>query len=69
MRALASLILVAPLLVAYTDHSTTPPGTVVDRGRRSVVVREDVSGNEIRHTTSKAVSRRCQVNERWPDCT
>ncbi|TMR18534.1 hypothetical protein ETD86_21530 [Nonomuraea turkmeniaca] len=67
-RFIAALLLAAPLLVACADHGSTPAGTVVDRSRRSVSVREDAGGRVVEHTTSKNVSRRCSVGERWPDC-
>jgi hypothetical protein len=68
-RTPAVLVLVVPLLVGCgSDYSGSPPGTVIDRGKRYVVVREDFSGKQVRHSTSKAVSRRCQVDKRWPDC-
>lgn len=63
--AIAVLTLVG---CAVADWSTSPPGVVTDTSRRRVTVQQD-SGGTVTHNTSKAVSRRCDVGDRWPDCT
>ena len=65
--SLASLPVVL-LAVACASYSATPPGVVVDTGRRWVEVREDRSGVTVRHDTDKQVPRRCDRGDRWPEC-
>lgn len=68
-RRLAVLATAVVLLAgcANADWSTAPAGTVVDRGKRWVEIRQD-DGRTVTHQTTKAVSRHCQVGERWPHC-
>lgn len=62
----AALVLVAGCTVT-PDPGYVVPGTVTDKARRSVTVRQD-DGKTVRHTTSKSTARRCSIGERWPAC-
>lgn len=65
---MSKVLLITMLLVAgCADWSTSPTGSVVDRGKRWVEIRQD-DGRTVTHRTTKAVSRNCRVGERWPTC-
>ena len=68
LAALAALATVL-LAVACASYGATPPGVVVDTGRRWVEVREDGSGLTVRHDTDKQTPRRCDRGDRWPECS
>lgn len=64
------LVCFAFVLVGCADYSDTKPGTVVDWGKRYVVVVQDADQQRVTIQTSKAAARRCRKAEikRWPDC-
>ncbi len=68
LAVLAAAVVALVGCATWPDWSATPPGTVVDRGKRWVTVRQD-DGRTVTHETSKETSRGCRAGERWPACT